>query len=214
MSVSNGQPGNQTTFNNAFISRVTTTDNAITRYNGTSGQVQNSGATVNDSGVISAPGLVAEEVTITGLEEQQIVMVGEGGVLETADVDIEGLGFCNGNSSSYQSGILDSQTNQNIFNMTVDASPPTGNAVTSCMFLYEITRGSSPILFMRTGIIALRFMNGTWELEDTLGNFDTLEDCGVSFDVTTASDVGQVTYTSGAEGDGQIKFKRIGFIEV
>lgn len=109
--------------------------------------------------------------------------------------------------------ISNSQSGTNITGMTIDATPATGYALESGLFFYEITRGT-PATLMRVGVLAVRFISSTWEIEDVFGSFDSLAACGISFGITTASDVGQVTYTSGAEGAGTIKWKRMGMAGV
>lgn len=97
--------------------------------------------------------------------------------------------------------IANSQTNTNITGFTID-----GDDFDSALFLVDITRGTT---IKAMWLVYLSFKNGTWVL-DVLAKSD--DNTGIDLSVADAGgNVGQVRYTSGAEGTGTMKFKRVKF---
>lgn len=97
--------------------------------------------------------------------------------------------------------IADSQTNANITGFTVD-----GDDFDSALFLVDITRSTT---IKAMWLVYLSFKNSTWVL-DVLAKSD--DSTGIDLSIADAGgNVGQVRYTSGAEGTGTFKFKRVKF---
>ncbi len=96
--------------------------------------------------------------------------------------------------------ILDSQTNTNIGDWTLDVSN-----YTSGIFWVEITRGST---ILANGVYYLQNVNGTWRLNPGMYNG---EDHGVTLDVTESGGVATVNYDSDTKGAGKIKWNGILF---
>jgi hypothetical protein len=97
--------------------------------------------------------------------------------------------------------IANSQTNTNITGFTIDADD-----FDSALFLVDITRSTT---IKAMWLVYLSYKNGAWVL-DVLAKSD--DNTGIDLSVADAGgNVGQVRYTSGAEGTGTFKFKRVKF---
>lgn len=98
-----------------------------------------------------------------------------------------------GFGSSNSQAILDSQTNKNINNMTVDRA-----TYKAAVVHFAVERSTN---VFASGFLFLQDVNGTWRIKESLFSG---EEHGLTWGVTEASGVAQVNYDSNTLGSGNI----------
>lgn len=218
MSVTNGQPATQTTFNNAFGSK--TSDNTLSGVQtlantlpASGDQIDNAQRYINE--IADADGTLGEGDTARKTySSDNVVADGDSRKVAIGKLDaqfdpdpVTGHTHDGIDSPLIPSGFFlsDHDFTGGQAETALVAEDYDGDEYSSVQFFFEIVRGTT---IFASGTLYLQYLNSTWRVAE--GAYAG-EEHGLTWDVDQVGTVGTLTVAASGGSDGTIKFKKVYF---